>query len=54
MLGFIYVIYKEGYKDLEVFNSYEEAIQAADERDGVDYLDSMTKENFINLLKTFV
>lgn len=54
MLGFIYVVYKEGYKDLAVFNSYEEAIKEADNREGNDYVDSMTKESFINLLKTFV
>lgn len=54
MLGFIYVVYEEGYKNLAVFNSYEEAIKAADERKGNDYVDSMTKESFINLLKTFV
>lgn len=51
MTGLIYVIYKKGYKDLAAFNSYAEAIEAADERDGDDIIDAITKERLIKILK---
>lgn len=51
MSEFIYVIYKEGYKDLAVFNSYAEANEAAEEREGDDIIDAITKERLIKILK---
>lgn len=52
MTDLIYVIYKKGYKDLAVFNSYAEAIEAAENREGDDYIDSISKETFIRFFKT--